>query len=53
MIAIHIIFTSLGTLRVEALLGFHAISGCDITGALQGSQRRYFGKHFTTLELRC
>lgn len=44
MIDTHTIRTSLGSLRVEALLGFHAISGCDITGAFSRKSKKIFWK---------
>jgi len=46
MIDIHTLRTSLESLRVEVLLGFHAISGCDITGPFSRKSKKIFWKAF-------
>lgn len=40
------IHKALGQLKSEALLGFHAISGCDTTGILAGKGKASFWKAF-------
>ena len=39
LIKIYAIYHALGEKRVQALVGFHAVSGCDTTGCILGKSK--------------
>ena len=50
MIDINSMRSSLGSERVNAILGLHALSGCDVTGCLAGKGKASFWKAFQISE---